>query len=89
MRAKAPISVILLALLCSGSAIAQDEQFRERQVLDLIVGGNPNKIIAENLEISLKTVEHHRSRIMSKMGAQSAVDLVRRVLEARGSGSAH
>ena len=60
---------------------------RERQVLDLIVAGRPNKIIAETLEISLKTVEHHRSRIMHKMGAQSAVDLVRRVLEARSSGA--
>lgn len=60
---------------------------RERQVLDLIVGGRPNKVIAETLDISLKTVEHHRSRIMSKMGAQGAVDLVRRVLEARAAAS--
>lgn len=50
---------------------------REREVLDLVVLGSPNKTIAEDLGISIKTVENHRARIMAKTGAANAADLVR------------
>jgi two-component system, LuxR family, response regulator FixJ len=53
---------------------------RERQVLDLIVAGKANKVIAYELSISPRTVEIHRSRVMEKMGAGNLADLVRTVL---------
>lgn len=57
---------------------------RERQVLDLLVMGKPNKVIAYELEISPRTVEIHRARVMEKMQARSLADLVRVALAARG-----
>jgi len=53
---------------------------RERQVLDLVVEGKHNKEIASLLELSHKTIEFHRSKIMSKMAAESIADLVRAAL---------
>lgn len=52
---------------------------REREVLDLVVGGHANKIIADRLALSQKTVEFHRAHVMQKMQAESVVDLVRQV----------
>jgi FixJ family two-component response regulator len=50
---------------------------RERQVMRLVVDGVSNKNIASKLKLSEKTVEFHRSKVMSKMGAESVADLVR------------
>lgn len=50
---------------------------RERQVLDGLVEGKPNKIIAFDLGISARTVEIYRANVMSKMGAGSLSELVR------------
>lgn len=50
---------------------------RERQVLDLLAAGRPNKLIAYELDISPRTVEIHRARVMEKMRAKSLADLVR------------
>jgi len=50
---------------------------RERQVMDLVVSGLPNKQIASRIGVSIKTVEVHRSRVMGKMDAGSLADLVR------------
>ncbi|MBV8800644.1 MAG: response regulator [Alphaproteobacteria bacterium] len=55
---------------------------RERQVLELLVAGRPNKIIAYELSISPRTVEIHRARVMDKMGARSLAELVRMTLSA-------
>lgn len=49
---------------------------REKQVMELVVSGLANKVIAETLQISPKTVEVHRARVMSKMEAGSLADLV-------------
>ncbi len=58
---------------------------REREVMRLVSEGRANKVIAADLQVSAKTVEVHRSRLMSKMRARSISDLVRQaiVLEQR------
>jgi two-component system, LuxR family, response regulator FixJ len=53
---------------------------RERQVLDGLVAGHPNKIIAFDLGISPRTVEIYRANLMTKMQAASLSDLVRMAL---------
>ena len=55
---------------------------RERQVLEGVVAGKPNKIIAYDLEISPRTVEVYRANLMTKMLADSVSDLVRMVIVA-------
>jgi two-component system response regulator FixJ len=50
---------------------------REHELLELIVRGLPNKNIATQLSISIKTVENHRAHLMAKTGAANAADLVR------------
>jgi two-component system response regulator FixJ len=55
---------------------------RERQVLEGLVAGNPNKVIAFDLGISPRTVEIYRANLMTKMGANSLSDLVRMALTA-------
>ena len=50
---------------------------RERQVLDGLVAGSPNKTIAHDLGISPRTVEVYRANVMTKMQARSLSDLVR------------
>ena len=75
------------ALLASAQALTQRRQHhdvaqrladlteRERDVMQLVVTGRPNKLIADELNISVRTVEVHRSRIFEKMGVKSAVEL--------------
>ena len=58
---------------------------RERQVLDLIVAGRLNKQIADDLGISIKTVEAHRANIMDKLGARTMADLMKTALRASGA----
>ena len=53
---------------------------RERQVMDLVVQGLLNKQVASELNISMKTVENHRARVMDKMSADSLAELVRMAL---------
>ncbi len=48
---------------------------RERDVMRLVVDGLPNKLVADQLNISVRTVEVHRSRVFDKMGVKSAVEL--------------
>jgi FixJ family two-component response regulator len=56
---------------------------REREVLDLVVGGKANKEIAASLRLSPKTVEVHRAHVMEKMQASSVAELVRLALVAQ------
>ena len=55
---------------------------REHQVLEGLVAGKPNKIIAYDLGISPRTVEIYRANLMTKMGANSLSDLVRMAMTA-------
>ncbi len=48
---------------------------REREVLRLVIEGRPNKLIADELGISVRTVEVHRARVFEKMNVKSAVEL--------------
>ena len=54
----------------------------EREVLLFVVAGKPNKVIANRLDVSVRTVENRRSEIYTKLKAESVVDLVRMVIEA-------
>lgn len=56
---------------------------RERQIMELFVGGKPAKTIAYELGLSTKTVETHRTKLLDKMGVRSLVELTRMVLEAK------
>lgn len=48
---------------------------REKAVMQLVVSGLPNKLVADQLDISVRTVEVHRARVFDKMGVKSAVEL--------------
>ena len=75
------------ALLISGQAIEARQQLgqlaqrmaelteREREVMSLVVQALPNKLIADQLHISVRTVEVHRARVFEKMNVKSAVEL--------------
>jgi two-component system response regulator FixJ len=56
---------------------------RERQVLEGMVSGHPNKVIAYNLGISPRTVEVYRSNLMTKMAAKSLSELIRMAILAQ------
>ena len=57
---------------------------RERQVMDLVLQGKLNKNIADELQISIRTVEVHRSSVFEKMGVRTAVELARIVSASEG-----
>ncbi len=79
------------ALRQSATALAQHSQStslqaqldglteRERDVMRLVVAGLPNKLVADQLDISVRTVEVHRARVFEKMGVKSAVELANRL----------
>jgi len=50
---------------------------REQEITEKLAAGKPNKIVAFELGISIRTVETHRGRIMSKLGVRSLADLVK------------
>jgi len=55
---------------------------KERQVLDYIVAGDANKVVARKLDVSVRTIENHRHKIFQKMRADSLAELVRMALAA-------
>jgi two-component system response regulator FixJ len=60
---------------------------REREVLEGLAAGLPNKTIAYDLKISARTVEVHRANVMTKLGARSLADLVRMIFAVNASKS--
>ncbi len=57
---------------------------REQSVMHLVVEGLPNKLIADKLGISVRTVEVHRARVFDKLGVRSAVELTHLVQQRNG-----
>lgn len=60
---------------------------REREVLERVVAGQFNKVIAAELGISISTVEIHRKRVMEKLQAESLSDLIRLQAQCNGENS--
>jgi two-component system response regulator DctR len=56
---------------------------REREVMQLVIEGRPNKLIADQLSISVRTVEVHRARVFEKMNVKSAVELANKLRDGR------
>lgn len=56
---------------------------REREVLDLLVSGKPNKLVAHQLGISQRTAEVHRARLMERLGVRSLAEAVRLAVNAQ------
>jgi two-component system, LuxR family, response regulator FixJ len=72
---------------------ATHQQFRERlakltpeeqQVLDMLIEGKPNKLIAKELDVSLRTVESRRHNVFTKTGTTTVAELVRLVIQVKG-----
>ncbi len=59
---------------------------REREVLDLLAAGKPNKLVAYELGISQRTVEMHRARLMGRLGVRSLAEAVRIAVRVEMSG---
>jgi two-component system, LuxR family, response regulator FixJ len=59
---------------------------RERQVMNLVVAGLPNKAIGFRLNIAVRTVEIHRARVMEKTGVRNLAELVRFALQLPSNG---
>jgi len=68
------------SLAAHAAACIEHLTARERQVLEQLVIGRPNKVIAYELKISPRTVELHRARVMEKMQTRSLSQLVRMAL---------
>ena len=51
--------------------------------MQLVLAGLPNKLVADQLEISVRTVEVHRARVFDKMGVKSAVELANVIQDKR------
>ena len=62
---------------------------REREIMRFVIAGKMNKTIADELCISIKTVEAHRARVMQKVGVDSVAALVQLALEIDPPRSAH
>ena len=80
-REKDRLQYAVQARIAEIAARMQRLSQRERQVMDLVVAGRPNRDIAAELGISPRTVEVFKARMMEKMQARSVPALVRMVLE--------
>jgi two-component system response regulator DctR len=57
---------------------------REREVMEAVSSGRLNKVIADDLGVSMRTIEVHRSRVFEKMGVRGAVELATLLSELKG-----
>jgi two-component system response regulator FixJ len=63
--------------IAAAAALIDTLSPRERQVLEALVAGQPNKVIAFDLGISVRTVEVHRARMMDRLGVRQFAEAVR------------
>lgn len=77
MSAKLPATDELLENTLINVKLDNSLTRREREILKLIVDGNTNKEIAQKLHRTERTVEYHRHRLMRKLDAHTAADLVK------------
>ena len=59
---------------------------REKEVLGVLSEGHPNKVIADRLGISQRTVENHRARLLEKLGVKSTAGLIKLMMDAVADG---
>jgi two-component system response regulator TtrR len=74
----------LLADKTSHDAIMQRYQSltpREKQIMDMIVAGKANKVMALDMGVTVRTIEVHRHRVMEKMQARSVADLIHAAMQ--------
>ena len=83
MLDKARVSFSQQLEAASRDALLSRLTAREAQVLERIVAGRLNKQIADDLGISIKTVEAHRANIMEKLNANTVADLLKTALSAQ------
>jgi two-component system response regulator DctR len=78
------------AAATSNSVNAQISQLtaRERQVMTLVLAGKLNKVIADELQISMRTVEVHRASLLEKMQVRTAVELAQKLAASSGTPAA-
>ena len=78
------------AAATSDSVNAQISQLtaRERQVMALVLAGKLNKVIADELQISMRTVEVHRASLLEKMEVRTAVELAQKLAASSGKPAA-
>ncbi|HEY7977727.1 MAG TPA: response regulator [Rhizomicrobium sp.] len=79
---KRALEVVPENIATTDPAVAErlaDLTAREREVMDLMALGHPNKVIAQQLDISFRTVEVHRTRVLAKMQVKNVAELVRLV----------
>jgi two-component system response regulator FixJ len=85
-RDEALLGAVRAALAAPGEArpaaaeaarLIADLSPREREVMDLLVQGKPNKVVASELGLSPRTVEAHRARLMARIGVSSLAEVVR------------
>jgi two-component system response regulator FixJ len=89
------IASVERALAAGQRSVAQESQSRvalervgsltarEREVFELVAAGKPNKVVADELNISQRTVEIHRAHVMDKLAARNLADVVRIWLDLR------
>jgi two-component system response regulator FixJ len=72
--------------ITAAAALIETLSPRERQVLDALVSGQPNKVLAFDLGISVRTVEVHRARMMDRLGVHQLADALRLAVLAQLAG---
>ena len=66
--------------LIDGGDIIDPLSRRETEILQMVILGKTNKEIAQQLSRSQRTIEHHRNRLMQKLGVHNTAELVKKVI---------
>jgi len=85
MRGRVYFSPAVVSRLGQATMPAMLLSPREREILDCIARGQPNKLIAQHLNLSVRTVETHRQNLKRKLGIEGQAELVKFAVEQRGA----